>query len=115
MDDLKIKFVGPIKFICNNQASLSIAKNLVHHDQIKHIEIDRHFISAKIESKVIEMEYIPTRHQAADILTKSPHRASFSELCNKPNLLNIYHQDLGEVLQFSSSSQLVSSSVRLPN
>jgi hypothetical protein len=32
---------------CNNQVVISIAKNLVHHDKTKQIEIDRHFILEK--------------------------------------------------------------------
>ena len=69
LDDLKVEVEGPIKFLCENQATLSIAKNHVHHDRTKHIDIDQHFINEKIESNIIEIEYIPTRHQLADILT----------------------------------------------
>ena len=98
MDDHKIKFEGQIKLICDNQATPSIAKNPVHHDRIKHIEIDRHLISEKIESKIIEMEYSSTRHQVAGIFTKSLHRTSFSELCSKLDLFNIYYQTWGGVL-----------------
>lgn len=38
---------NPIKMLYDNQAAISIAKNPVHHDRRKHIEIDRHFISKK--------------------------------------------------------------------
>ena len=92
LDDLKIIIEGPIKLFCDNQAALSIAKNPVHHDRTKHIEIDRYFISEKIEEKIIDMEYIPSGHQLADILTKALPRATFSELCSKLDLLNIYSQ-----------------------
>lgn len=44
-----MKIGGPIEMMCDSQSTIAIAKNLVHHDKTKHVEIDRHFISEKIE------------------------------------------------------------------
>ena len=44
---LKIAVDDPINMLCDNQAVISIAKNLVHHDQIKRVKIDKHFIKEK--------------------------------------------------------------------
>ncbi|KAF5456016.1 hypothetical protein F2P56_025533 [Juglans regia] len=54
--------------------AISIAKNPVHHDRTKHVEIDRHFIKEKIEEGIIKMLYVPTCLQTADILTKALSR-----------------------------------------
>lgn len=37
--------------MCDNQAAISIAKNPVHPDRTKHVEIDRNFISEKLTTK----------------------------------------------------------------
>lgn len=50
----------------------------VDHDRTKHVEIDIHFISEKIEDEVIFITYVPSKFQNADIFTKALFRPNFS-------------------------------------
>ncbi|RVW84313.1 Retrovirus-related Pol polyprotein from transposon RE1 [Vitis vinifera] len=71
-------------------AAISIAKNPVHHDKTKHVEIDRHFITEKVTSETVKLNYVPTKHQTADILTKALPRPNFEDLTCELGLYDIY-------------------------
>ena len=90
LGELRVTYYGPIKMMCDNQSAIAIAKNPVHHDRTKHIEIDRHFIYEKIEDKIITITYVPSRSQTIDILTKALFHPNFIELSSKLGLLSIY-------------------------
>ena len=91
LQELQINITEPVLVLCDNQSAISIAKNPVHHDRTKHVEIDRHFIKEKLEEGVFKLIYTPTSNQVADILTKTLSRRIFDELSYKLALNNIFN------------------------
>ncbi|RVW87157.1 Retrovirus-related Pol polyprotein from transposon TNT 1-94 [Vitis vinifera] len=91
LEELRVPLKHPMVLYCDNQATISIAKNPVHHDRTKHVEIDRHFIKEKIEEGVFKVSYTPTNCQTADILTKALARVNFEDLTEKLGMINIYN------------------------
>ncbi|RVW64572.1 Retrovirus-related Pol polyprotein from transposon TNT 1-94 [Vitis vinifera] len=91
LEELRVPLKHPMVLYCDNQAAISIAKNPVHHDRTKHVEIDRHFIKEKIEEGVLKVSYTPTNCQTADILTKALARVNFEDLTEKLGMINIYN------------------------
>ena len=81
-----------MQLYCDNKATISIARNPIHHDRIKHAEVDRHFITEKLEKGVISIKYIPTDQEVADIFTKGLPRPAFDFLTSKLGLIDIYSQ-----------------------
>ena len=90
LEELRVKTNGPINMKSDSQSAIAIAKNPVHHDRTKHVEIDKHFISEKVEKQIITLHHVPTQHQTADILTKALHRPNFHDLCSKLGMISIY-------------------------
>jgi len=79
LEYLKILNSSPIKVCCDNKSVISIAYNLYLHDRTKHkhMEVDKHFIKEKIDSRMICMLYVPTTEQVVDALT---NRASHDSI-----------------------------------
>nr|GEX81768.1 putative ribonuclease H-like domain-containing protein [Tanacetum cinerariifolium] len=59
------------KIMCDNKAAIQNFENPFQHDRTKHIEVDRHFIKEKIENGIIELPFVRSKDQLADILTKA--------------------------------------------
>ena len=72
----------------DNQSSIALAKNPIHHARTKHIDIQHHFIREKVESGEVDLEYMPTEDMVADVLTKPLPRPKFEKLVIQMNLRN---------------------------
>ena len=70
LTDLGFKQDEPTVIMEDNQACIAMSNNPITHKRTKHIDIRYHFVREKVESKEVELVYIPTQHQLADILTK---------------------------------------------
>ncbi|KAG8497215.1 hypothetical protein CXB51_008460 [Gossypium anomalum] len=45
---------------CDNTSTVSIAANPTHHDKMKHVEIDHHFIREKVLDGTFQVNYVPS-------------------------------------------------------
>nr|GFB09341.1 putative ribonuclease H-like domain-containing protein [Tanacetum cinerariifolium] len=76
------------KIMCDNKAAIQISENPVQHDRTKHIEVDRHFIKEKLENGIIELSFVRSKDQLADILTKAVSGKIFMHCLSKLNIGN---------------------------
>lgn len=81
--ELGVDNLQPVTLHCDNQSALYIAKNPVFHERTKHIELDCHFTRDKVLEGLLQLSYLPTQHQLADILTKVVPSPQFRELLSK--------------------------------
>lgn len=62
---------GPSKILIDNQAAISLSKNPLSHAESKHIDIRYHVIRERVKSGEIQVAYVPTAQQRADVFTKA--------------------------------------------
>ena len=70
----------PTKIIVDNKSAIALAKNPVFHDRSKHIDTRYHYIRECVTQKEVQLEYVKTHDQVADIFTKPLKREDFVKL-----------------------------------
>ncbi len=71
LTEMHVKVKLPIKLYVDNRSTINIAKNNTDHSRTKHIEIRHHAIKEDIKNNMIELVWVSTEQQIADIFTKN--------------------------------------------
>ncbi|GJW32215.1 retrovirus-related pol polyprotein from transposon TNT 1-94 [Tanacetum coccineum] len=61
----------------DNKSAIALCCNNVQYSRSKHIDIRHHFIREKVEKGVVELYFVRTEYQLADIFTKALLRVRF--------------------------------------
>lgn len=67
----------PIEICVDNKSAIALSKNPVFHDRSKHIDTRYHFIREYIARKEVQIKYVKSQDQAADIFTKPLKQEDF--------------------------------------
>ncbi|GJT93359.1 retrovirus-related pol polyprotein from transposon TNT 1-94 [Tanacetum coccineum] len=71
----------------DNRSAIALCYNNVHHSRSKHIDIRHHFIREQVEKGMVELYFMTTDYQLANIFTKALPRERLefilSRLCMK--------------------------------
>jgi hypothetical protein len=78
-ETMGISTVTP-RIMMDNMSAIALSKNPVLHGRSKHIKTKYHFIRECVERGELELEYVRTGDQIADILTKPLGRVQFQDL-----------------------------------
>ena len=68
---------------CDNHSCIKMTENIVFHDKTKHIEIIYNFIQDMVQKGVVQLKYVPTEEQVADVLTNPLARVKFEYFRDK--------------------------------
>ncbi|KAI3681723.1 hypothetical protein L6452_36527 [Arctium lappa] len=81
--------LSKIPIYCDSTSAIAIANNPVLHSKTKHIEIRYHFIRDHVMNGDIELHFIPTDFQLADLFTKPLDETRFNFLISELGMLNL--------------------------
>ena len=77
--DINGREIQSVKLFGDNQGAIALAKNPVHHQRSKHIDIRYHFIRFDVEEGIVNLEYVPSSKNYADLFTKPLSSIKFND------------------------------------
>ncbi|GKB97410.1 integrase, catalytic region, zinc finger, CCHC-type containing protein, partial [Tanacetum coccineum] len=81
--DVVVRKTSQIPLYCDNKSAIALCCNNVQHSRAKHIDIRYHFIKEQVENGIVELYFVRTEYQLADIFTKPLPRERFNFLIDK--------------------------------
>ena len=68
----------PVILYIDNKGAIDLAKNPVHHQRTKHVDIKYHFIRTKVQDGSFILKYVPSKSNIADLFTKPLPRTTIT-------------------------------------
>ncbi|KAM1556531.1 hypothetical protein TB2_040113 [Malus domestica] len=90
LKELSMPQEEPMEIYVDNKSAIALAKNPVFHDRSKHIDTRYHYIRECITRKDVQVEYVKSQDQVADIFTKPLKQEDFIRLRNS---ISVTRQD----------------------
>ncbi|GJY29853.1 retrovirus-related pol polyprotein from transposon TNT 1-94 [Tanacetum coccineum] len=91
-----------IPMYCDSKAAIAISCNPVQHSCTKHIDVRYHFIKEQVEKGIVELFFVGTEYQLADLFTKALPEDRFKYLVRRLGMRCLTPEEL-EVLANESA------------
>nr|GEZ56426.1 hypothetical protein [Tanacetum cinerariifolium] len=72
-----------IPMYCDSKAAIAISCNPVQHSHTKHIDVRYHFIKENVKKGIVELFFVETEYQLADMFTKALPEERFKYLVRR--------------------------------
>nr|GEZ53368.1 hypothetical protein [Tanacetum cinerariifolium] len=83
-----------IPIYCDSKSAIAISCNPVQHSKTKHIAVRYHFIKEHVEKGMIELYFVKTDYQLADLFTKALPADRFKYLVRRLGMRSLSPQEL---------------------
>ncbi|GKF52225.1 hypothetical protein Tco_0148692 [Tanacetum coccineum] len=99
---------GGLQFLGGKLSAIAISCNPVQHSKMKHIDIRYHFIKEHVEKGTVEIYFVGTEYQLADLFTKALLKERFEYLVHRIGMRCMTPTQLESLTKLSESTQLES-------
>ncbi|GJW98706.1 retrovirus-related pol polyprotein from transposon TNT 1-94 [Tanacetum coccineum] len=82
LTDYSFQF-NKIPLYCDNKSTIALCCNNVQHSRAKHIDIRYYFIKEQVDNGILELYFVRTEYQLADIFTKPFPQERFNFIIDK--------------------------------
>ncbi|GKA10318.1 retrovirus-related pol polyprotein from transposon TNT 1-94 [Tanacetum coccineum] len=91
-----------IPMYCDSKSAIAISCNPVQYSKTKHIDIRYHFIKEHVEKGTVEIYFVGTKYQLADLFTKALPKERFEYLVHRISMRCITPTQLESLTKLSS-------------
>ncbi|GKC71939.1 hypothetical protein Tco_1117822 [Tanacetum coccineum] len=98
----------------DNKSATALCCNNVKHSRAKNIDVRYHFIKEKVENGIVELYFVRTEYQLADIFTKPLPRERFNFLIKKLGIKEEL-ENVNGFMSFLITAKVPEICPRLPN
>ena len=88
LEDFNLRYTK-VPILYENISFINLAKNLIQYSRSKHIDIKHHFTRDHVQKVDIELSFVNTKDQIANIFTKPLVENRFYYIKNLLNILNM--------------------------
>nr|GEV65987.1 retrovirus-related Pol polyprotein from transposon TNT 1-94 [Tanacetum cinerariifolium] len=88
-----------IPIYCDSKSAIAISCNPVQHSRTKHIAVRYHFIKEHVEKGTIELYFVKTDYQLADLFTKALLADRFNYLVRRLGMHSLSPQELDRLVK----------------
>nr|GEZ13175.1 retrovirus-related Pol polyprotein from transposon TNT 1-94 [Tanacetum cinerariifolium] len=83
----------------DNKSAIALCCNNAQHSQANHIDVRYHFIKEQVENGIVELYFVRTEYQLADIFTKPLPREEFNFLIKKFSMRSMSSETLKQLAE----------------
>jgi hypothetical protein len=83
LQELGVSVREPPTLFGDNQSTQELSKNGVKSERTKHIDIKYHFVTDEVSKGKVKLQWVSTKEQLADVLTKALPQVVHEKLCTE--------------------------------